>query len=135
MTSVIHPSPLLHQQHIKPTYATLIREREKVNKYLALAKDAEKLFTPFVYQTYGGMGSKALALLKELYDRQDRPSNLRVTDPVLFVRELRLRLSCLVQRRNCGMLRKWLILALPKSTRHAHIPIGAGLGIGVARSP
>lgn len=112
--SVIHPSPLLHQQYIKPTYATLVREREKINKYLALAKEAEKIFIPFVYQTYGGMGSKALDFLKELYDR---PSNLRVTDPTLFVRELRLRLSCLVQRRNCGMLRRWLILAMPTSTR------------------
>lgn len=109
-TSVIHPSVVWHQQNLKPTAATGVREKMKVNKYEKICTLAEKSFLPFVFQAFGGIGSYALDFLGSL---KTRPACLHVYEPTKFVDSVRIGLVCKFMRINSKLILKWLHLILP----------------------
>jgi hypothetical protein len=108
--SLIHPSVAHTQQNIFTSGATLVRERMKFHDYQKICDSVQKRFLPFVFQSFGGIGNKALEFLRDL---KSRPSCLRVFQPRNYVYALRQNLSCRLLRMNSDILRRWLQLVLP----------------------
>jgi hypothetical protein len=111
--SLIHPSVAHTQQNIFTSGATLVRERMKFHDYQKICDSVQKRFLPFVFQSFGGIGNKALEFLRDL---KSRPSCLRVFQPRNYVYALRQNLSCRLLRMNSDILRRWLQLVLPLSS-------------------
>jgi hypothetical protein len=111
--SVIHPSVVGTQQNLRPSAATKVRERSKMNKYEKVCQDVGKKVLPFVFQSYGGIGEKALGFLSEL---KNRPASLYVYQPVRFVESVRESLSCRLMRSNTRLVTRWLQLVSPVSS-------------------
>jgi hypothetical protein len=109
-TSVVHPSPVWNQQNKNPSEATQVRERQKCQKYEDLCKQVEKCFLPFVFQTFGGVGSQALDFFSNL---KSRPACNQVHEPCNFVDSMRFRLSSRFMRLNSKLILKWFHLITP----------------------
>jgi hypothetical protein len=110
--SVIHPSPLNTQQNLSVSAATLVREKEKYNYYGSRCNEVQKWLLPFAFQTFGGIGKKALDFFTDL---KSRPACLRVFDPVNYTFAIRQNLSCRLMQANANLLLRWLQLVLPMS--------------------
>jgi hypothetical protein len=108
--SLIHPSVAYSQQNIYISGATLVRERTKFHDYQNICESVQKRFLPFVFQTLGGIGNKALEFLGDL---RSRPPCFRVFQPRNYVFALRQNLSCRLLKMNSDILRRWLQLVLP----------------------
>jgi hypothetical protein len=109
--SVIHPSVVGTQQNLRPSAATKVRERSKLKKYERLCQSMDKKAQPFVFQSYGGLGEKALEFLSQL---KHRPASLYVFQPKKYVECLREGLSCRFMQSNSNLINRWLQLVLPK---------------------
>ena len=66
--SIVHPAAPSYFKSAAGSSlaASKIREKQKIAKYQALAKEEEARFVPFVMETYGSMGSYAAGFLKEV---------------------------------------------------------------------
>jgi hypothetical protein len=108
--AVSHPSATHTQQNVYTSGGTMVRERLKNQYYSAMCRRVQKEFTPFVLQTWGGIGSQGLSFFQDL---KSRPACLRVFDPVGYVGALRQTLSCRLIKANIDILTRWLQLSLP----------------------
>ena len=118
-TSVVHPSAVRDQQNLRPTAATNVRERLKCRTYDAACRDQHKSFVPFVMQTFGGFGSKALLFLS---DMKSRPPCYKVHDPGNYIKALRMSLCSRVMKKNCNLILRWLQLVLPPQSGGVAFP-------------
>ena len=118
-TSVIHPAAVWDQQNLRPTAATGVRERIKCKGYEEACHEQHKSFVPFVMQTFGGFGSKALQFLSDI---RSRPPCYKVHDPGNYVKALRTSLCSRVMKKNSNLILRWLQLVLPPQSGGVAFP-------------
>jgi hypothetical protein len=108
--AVVHPTAPSHLISTEPLAATRKAESRKDKKYLQLARASGATFTPFVVETLGAFGSRALAFVQKLAHQIAEAR--QVDDQQELYRSLHARLAALVamqvHRGNSSMIRAGL---------------------------